>query len=201
MLRPFCMVDELKPVAPKAAWQAAAPPLAARSKTCGARAAGQASAHLAPRSARRSAAPNAAGQSAGGSWQRCQARSVDAPLAAVPSSLRVAALRVARTPPPPAPRGAPQKDTGGRRGAGTVHTRDTRAQRTRAGTRIHTDEPHKHPNPTTHPHDRFTCTSVVTFTTHHHANNHTSHRSRRHNIHITHPSHYVYSQLTTSDIT
>ena len=44
------------------------------------------SAHLAPRSARRSEASNAAGQSAGGSWQRCQA---------VGASLR--APRVART--------------------------------------------------------------------------------------------------------
>ena len=43
---------------------------AARSKTCGARAAGQASARLAPRSARRSDAPNASGQSAGGSLRR-----------------------------------------------------------------------------------------------------------------------------------
>ena len=75
---------------------------AARSKTCGARAAGQASAHLAPRSARRSDAPNAAGLAAGGSWQRCQATAPRSALrASLGRSLRLTSLRaprVARTP-------------------------------------------------------------------------------------------------------
>ena len=73
-----------------------------RSKTCGARAAGQASAHLASRSARRSDASNAAGQSAGGSRQRCQATAPRSALrASLGRSLRLTSLRaprVARTP-------------------------------------------------------------------------------------------------------